>query len=107
MGRSILLEISKNKNKTNKQTANPTTLFRANTPASKVLSAYASIVGIEYLYETIGPQLKEACASSSSLQVVAHKLGENDDLNANRWELMATVQKIFSSIVRSKSKCPV
>ena len=87
--------------------SNPTTLFRTNNATTKLLSMYASIVGVEYLYKTIGPQLKEVCAGSGSLQVVERKLGENDDIHANRWELMATVQKVFTAIVRSLSNCPM
>eukprot|EP01027_Heterolobosea_sp_BB2_P013350 GEZU01019255.1.p1 GENE.GEZU01019255.1~~GEZU01019255.1.p1 ORF type:complete len:388 (-),score=149.70 GEZU01019255.1:47-1210(-) len=84
----------------------PATLFRANSIASKVVKQYMTVVGLEYLYNTISPSIKDVMAMQSSLQVLAHKLKEDDDVNANTWELMAVVQKIFVAITKSINTCP-
>lgn len=100
-----------------------TTIFRGNSVASKMFTAYARMVGIRYLYRTIGRLIKElemmssdksesgrisneASLMSLDIELDMNQIDENEiiDEDVNAQSLQFTCQKIFSEIRKSSSQ---
>jgi len=82
------------------------TLFRSNSMVSKMFKFYSRLIGLPYLYETIGPEINELIEEELGLEVDPEKMEEGTDLDEMRWTLMAQSQKILKSILNSVDKCP-
>jgi len=89
-----------------KNTESAGTLFRSNSMVSKMFKFYSRLIGLPYLYETVGPELNELIEQELGLEVDPEKMEEGTDLDEMRWTLMAQSQKILKSIVNSVDKCP-
>jgi len=81
------------------------TLFRSNSMVSKMFKFYSRLIGLPYLYETIGPEITELIEDELGLEVDPEKMEEGTDLDEMRWTLMAQSQKILKSVLNSE-KCP-
>lgn len=82
------------------------TLFRSNSMVSKMFKFYSRLIGLPYLYETIGPELCELIEEELGLEVDPEKMEEGTDLDEMRWMLMAQSQKILKSILNNIERCP-
>jgi len=82
------------------------TLFRANSMVSKMFKFYSRLIGLPYLYLTIGPELFELIEQEIGLEVDPEKMEEGTDLDEMRWTLMAQCQKILKSVLNSTDLCP-
>jgi len=82
------------------------TLFRSNSMVSKMFKFYSRLVGLPYLYETIGPEISELIEEELGLEVDPEKMEEGTDLDEMRWMLMAQSQKLLKQILASTEKCP-
>eukprot|EP01156_Anaeramoeba_ignava_P002290 Anaeramoba_ignava/a218007_26.p1 GENE.a218007_26~~a218007_26.p1 ORF type:complete len:1896 (-),score=419.75 a218007_26:31-5718(-) len=99
------------------------TLFRSNSYASKILSTYAKLHGLPYLYRTIAIEVFEICNELvDSVEVDERQLKNLDledsdcksstddqitqDVDVNKWRLLLTTQKILQRIFKSISKMP-
>jgi len=82
------------------------TLFRANSMVSKMFKFYSRLVGLPYLYITIGPELGKLIEEELGLEVDPEKMEEGKDLDEMRWALMSQSQKILKQILVSDEKCP-
>jgi len=82
------------------------TLFRSNSMVSKMFKFYSRLIGLPYLYTTIGPELDELIAEELGLEVDPEKMEEGTDLDEMRWTLMAQSQKILKSILNTVDNCP-
>jgi len=82
------------------------TLFRSNSMVSKMFKFYSRLIGLPYLYETIGPEITELIEEELGLEVDPEKMEEGADLDEMRWMLMAQSQKILKQIRASIEKCP-
>eukprot|EP01101_Sappina_pedata_P009657 TRINITY_DN569_c2_g1_i1.p1 TRINITY_DN569_c2_g1~~TRINITY_DN569_c2_g1_i1.p1 ORF type:complete len:666 (-),score=164.85 TRINITY_DN569_c2_g1_i1:109-2106(-) len=89
-----------------KMTNSGSTLFRANSMASKILSSYTRMAGSDYLHSTLRPLVKWIGASSTSFEIDPAKIIGGDDLNENRKNLMEGADLYFDGIRRSISNCP-
>jgi len=82
------------------------TLFRSNSMVSKMFKFYSRLIGLPYLYTTIGPELCELIEEELGLEVDPEKMDEGTDLDEMRWTLMAQSQKILKSVLNSVDQCP-
>jgi len=82
------------------------TLFRANSMVSKMFKFYSRLIGLPYLYSTIGPELGKLIEEELGLEVDPEKMEEGKDLDEMRWALMSQSQKILKQILVSETECP-
>jgi len=82
------------------------TLFRSNSMVSKMFKFYSRLIGLPYLYTTIGPELDELIDEELGLEVDPEKMEDGTDLDEMRWTLMAQSQKILKSILNTVENCP-
>lgn len=82
------------------------TLFRSNSMVSKMFKFYSRLIGLPYLYMTIGPEISELIEEELGLEVDPEKMEEGTDLDEMRWTLMAQSQKILKSILNTPDTCP-
>lgn len=87
-------------------TENPATLFRANSIVSKMFKFYSRLIGLPYLYNTIGKTITQLNFENLGIEVDPEKMVEGEDLNEMRWTLMAQSQKILKHILKSGKDCP-
>lgn len=52
------------------KTVQETTLFRSNSPTTKLLTTIAKMSGQDYLAATIGPQLRQICGSTHAITLI-------------------------------------
>eukprot|EP01114_Cavostelium_apophysatum_P003995 TRINITY_DN1412_c0_g1_i1.p1 TRINITY_DN1412_c0_g1~~TRINITY_DN1412_c0_g1_i1.p1 ORF type:complete len:1016 (-),score=160.34 TRINITY_DN1412_c0_g1_i1:852-3899(-) len=82
------------------------TLFRSSSIVSKMFKFYSRLIGLPYLYITIGPEMDELIAEELGLEVDPDKMEEGTDLDEMRWTLMAQSQKILKAVLNSIEDCP-
>jgi len=82
------------------------TLFRANSMVSKMFKFYSRLIGLPYVYLTIGPEIGKLIEENLGLEVDPEKMEEGKDLDEMRWALMSQSQKILKQILASDEKCP-
>jgi len=82
------------------------TLFRANSMVSKMFKFYSRLIGLPYLYVTIGPELGKLIEEELGLEVDPEKMEEGRDLDEMRWALMSQSQKILKQILGSDVELP-
>ena len=65
------------------------TLFRSNSPASKIITSFTFIIGMPYLYNTLSPFVKETASNANNVEVDTNKVKQDDDLNLNKFVFLA------------------
>jgi GTPase-activator protein for Ras-like GTPase/Bacterial Ig domain/Concanavalin A-like lectin/glucanases superfamily len=86
---------------------NPSTLFRGNSLASKMMKAYSRMIGLGYLNATLPTLIAEVLDNAGAYEVDKRKLGDDEEaLDANWERLMDTTQRFFEAIVDSLDACP-
>jgi len=99
---------------------NEQTLFRENSPASGMMSAFAKIYGMAYLYDTIGQSIFDICFATATKQVdmevdpsrLAQKVDEMEsgfnvnDVQVNQWQFLTYAQKLLNSITKDPKALP-
>lgn len=73
---------------------------------SKMFKFYSRLIGLPYLYTTIGPEIDKLIFDQIGLEVDPEKMEEGTDLDEMRWKLMAESQKILKEIFNSADQCP-
>lgn len=86
---------------------------------SKMFKFYSRLIGLPYLYTTIGillddiknqlklgPEIDELIFEELGLEVDPEKMEEGADLDEMRWTLMAQSQKILKTILNTVENCP-
>lgn len=67
---------------------------------------YSRLIGLPYLYVTIGPEICQLVDEELGLEVDPEKMEDGADLDEMRWTLMAQSQKILKQILNSADNCP-
>lgn len=85
-----------------------TTLFRGNSLGSKIMAFCFKIYGTSYLKSLLEPLIKPLMESgaTTSYEVDSARFDENDDVEANRTNLLCLTQKVFNVIVSSAENFP-
>lgn len=90
------------------KTKSATTLFRGNTMATKLMTAFTKMTGRQYLSNTLKPVLDDLLAqlaAGASVEVDPEKKEENHEQNMQT--LMTICQGFLDAIVGSIGACPV
>eukprot|EP01113_Clastostelium_recurvatum_P029859 TRINITY_DN3611_c0_g1_i6.p1 TRINITY_DN3611_c0_g1~~TRINITY_DN3611_c0_g1_i6.p1 ORF type:complete len:1524 (-),score=306.97 TRINITY_DN3611_c0_g1_i6:45-3983(-) len=100
------------------QTLSEGTLFRSNSVASKMLSTYSTMIGMRYVYETVGLVMHELLQATDDGTVTAEvdpdrAVAQGDapevtsaDLAVNKYALMLYAQKILTAILNNARGVP-
>jgi alpha-tubulin suppressor-like RCC1 family protein len=88
-------------------TTDPGTLFRLNSIATRLMSAYTRQTGTPYLIRTLKPFIVDILANSQSYEVDPVKLKEGENVEDNMARLLSATQKILDAIVRSAPEFPL
>ncbi|KNC47712.1 C2 domain-containing protein [Thecamonas trahens ATCC 50062] len=90
--------------------ASSVTLFRSNSRACKLYSVYAKVVGLPYLYATLGPLFVQLVEQDGSIEVAPEKVRKSKsgsvDVTVNKWRLLVVAQKFFKAITESVDAVP-
>ncbi|KAJ3427978.1 neurofibromin [Anaeramoeba flamelloides] len=89
------------------KTSYENTLFRRNSIASKLITAYTNRVGITYLKKVIRPIVVEMSRIVGSFEIDENKLIKGENLSDNRERLKKYSIKIMNSILNSIRYCPL
>jgi len=97
------------------KTKSAATLFRGNTMATKLMTAFTRMTGRQYLTETLKSLLEDLAAKltsnspSLSLEIDPEKIGSNDPqvVLDNMTLLRTTCQHFLDKIVGSMQRCPI
>ncbi|KAJ6236253.1 ras gtpase-activating protein [Anaeramoeba flamelloides] len=96
---SIVSEVDK--------TIKETTLFRGNSKASKLMTQYAFLIGMQYLKKVIRPIVIEMMAIEGSFEINKSKLKRGEILSDNQERLKKYSYKMINSILDSILYCPL
>jgi GTPase-activator protein for Ras-like GTPase/Concanavalin A-like lectin/glucanases superfamily/Bacterial cadherin-like domain/Bacterial Ig domain len=83
------------------------TLFRANSIASKMMTAYSKMIGQEYLVLTLRPPIENIIKREASMEVDPRKLKGGDSRKANMKLLLLACQNFVDWIVTSTGNAPI
>jgi hypothetical protein len=87
------------------KSSNPSTLFRANSIASKVLTFFMLKYGQKYLYEIFNDKIIKICYDENYLEVDPTRVTiENYDFESSMKDLLFISQSFFNTIVDSLGK---
>lgn len=90
------------------KTKSATTLFRGNTMATKLMTAFTKMTGRQYLSDTLKPALEDLTrqlSAGASVEIDPDKKEENHEQNMQT--LMSICQAFLDTIVGSIGTCPV
>ncbi|GAM20383.1 hypothetical protein SAMD00019534_035580 [Acytostelium subglobosum LB1] len=89
-------------------TANSSTLFRSNTTATKLMTAFTKMKGMSYLTKVITPLVKEVIANPNGYEVDPSKINEgSEELMTNMMSLIHMSEKFTDNIIDSLHQLPV
>ena len=80
--------------------------YRQDSMTSKIIGSYSSIIGRNYLFEILGPVLKEVLKLDLSCEVDTLKILSEQNLETNQNNLRELSQKVFDSIISSYENIP-
>ncbi|KAH3732036.1 hypothetical protein Pelo_17134 [Pelomyxa schiedti] len=90
---------------TDKGTGN--VLFRTNTAATNLVGHYFRLIGYAYLGNTLGAILNTVVANPNNYDIDPTRIGEEDNLEANRARLASVIEAIMTSIASSAESVPL
>lgn len=86
---------------------NPSTLFRSNSLASKMMKVYSRKVGEAYLRHVLQPLVLEIISRPGEFEVNAAKLSAGQSLDM-QWETLTTMtSRVLAAILDSAAACPM
>eukprot|EP01132_Coremiostelium_polycephalum_P009133 gene9133-11190_t len=89
-------------------TANSSTLFRSNTTATKLMTAFTKWKGMPYLQKHITPLVKEIIENPYGYEVDPSKINEgSEELMTNMMNLIQVSEKFTDAIIDSLNSLPV
>ena len=89
------------------KTEKENTLFRLNSMATKLLSAYCKVIGKDYLHVSVGPQIKKLIQNPKPMELDPKKMAEGEDVNENQKNVIEICKKFLTDIQLSISSCPL
>eukprot|EP01105_Mastigella_eilhardi_P004388 TRINITY_DN1582_c0_g1_i2.p1 TRINITY_DN1582_c0_g1~~TRINITY_DN1582_c0_g1_i2.p1 ORF type:complete len:615 (-),score=153.40 TRINITY_DN1582_c0_g1_i2:1026-2801(-) len=91
------------------ETTDPTTMFRGNTCATKLMTAFTKIVGQSYIVETLRPSIQYVVDYPEDYEIDKLKVceGETLDINRNAANLVETTANFIDHIISSTGDFPM
>ncbi|KAJ3426082.1 ras gtpase-activating protein [Anaeramoeba flamelloides] len=106
IGQVIDLEVS--------STKSPSQLFRGNSISPRIISAYAKIIGRQYIIQTIKPIIQEMMKENErvkgndNFEILPHKVQNNEGkLLRNQQRLIKYIKMFLKTIVENIYNCPM
>lgn len=87
--------------------ADPNTIFRGNSMASKGVDVYMKLTAMPYLKRVIQPIIHDIVTFKKSCEVDPTRLEKNDDIAKNWKNLTHFCEVAFESIMKSTTDCPL
>eukprot|EP01103_Thecamoeba_quadrilineata_P014323 TRINITY_DN4239_c0_g1_i1.p1 TRINITY_DN4239_c0_g1~~TRINITY_DN4239_c0_g1_i1.p1 ORF type:complete len:569 (-),score=83.60 TRINITY_DN4239_c0_g1_i1:177-1883(-) len=84
----------------------PSTLFRGESAAIKLMSRYFALEGKGYLHKFVRPLVAKIC-QSGSLEVNKQKVDLSEDVMANSTKLLAITQEFLDNFCQAPIQCPL
>ncbi|KAJ3435992.1 notch ligand family member [Anaeramoeba flamelloides] len=87
----------------------PNFLFKGYSIATRLWTSFAHLpVGINYLHQTLSQPIYDLITemSISEIEINPNKLNETDSISSNKYNLMAAVETILSSIEKNSDQIP-
>lgn len=84
----------------------PSTLFRLDSLASKVMKKFAHSVGGSYLRAVLAAPIAELSASAVSCEVDESRIAADESIEGNRERLVEVVDSFLSAILGARSEMP-
>ncbi|KAH3759627.1 RasGTPase-activating protein [Pelomyxa schiedti] len=81
-------------------------LFRANTPATKLLAHYFKLIGYQYLVQTLQPLTRNLVADPSHYEVEPEKASPDENLEDNARRLASVIQNLVVAVCNSADNIP-
>lgn len=88
-------------------TASAATLFRGNSTATKLMTAFTRLTGRPYLVETMKPLLNHILSDPKGYEVDPAKIKNEETVQANTMKLSHACVVFLRSIIDSLHKCPI
>jgi len=86
-------------------TASPSTLFRGNSCATKLMTSYTKLTGKIYLYNTLSPVLQQLFLTPQNLEVDPTR-AKGINIQQNMVKLINMSQTFLNAILSSLKECP-
>lgn len=90
-----------------KSTSNAGSLFRGNSCATKLMSAFTRMTGRPYLVSVLKHLIDDVLASPVGYEVDPKKIQDGEDVVQNMIKLKTTSQMFLDSILSSLDECPL
>ncbi|KJE95651.1 RAS p21 protein activator 3 [Capsaspora owczarzaki ATCC 30864] len=87
-------------------TADPNTIFRGNSLATKAFDAYLKLHGMPYLHSVLKPIISSIVFDNVNCEVDETRLDKGEDLSKNWKNLKAIVSRTFDAVLGSATSCP-
>eukprot|EP00027_Filamoeba_sp_ATCC50430_P010659 CAMPEP_0168562666 /NCGR_PEP_ID=MMETSP0413-20121227/12253_1 /TAXON_ID=136452 /ORGANISM="Filamoeba nolandi, Strain NC-AS-23-1" /LENGTH=1290 /DNA_ID=CAMNT_0008594125 /DNA_START=110 /DNA_END=3979 /DNA_ORIENTATION=+ len=87
-------------------TTDPTTLFRANSTATKLMGTFTKMIGDQYVHALLQDLINDVLANPSGYEVDPKKVKDASQIPANVERLKATSQKFLQRILDNSAKAP-
>lgn len=88
------------------RTVSSNTLFRRNSMATKLLSAYSKIAGQKYLKDTLSPVIHDLIAKQYNYEIDPVRVPKGQNLETNIENVKRAAQLILNCIINSIDSCP-
>ncbi|KAL9648798.1 hypothetical protein ABK040_003731 [Willaertia magna] len=88
-------------------TSSASTLFRANSSASKMLTAYCNLVGSDYMIKTLSELVKQVINDPGSFEVDEAKIKPGETVEKNGEVLQNTAQLFLDHVFNSLNDIPI
>ncbi|XP_071484024.1 ras GTPase-activating protein 3-like [Diadema antillarum] len=88
------------------QTADPHTIFRGNSLASKCIDEFMRLQGLHYLHDVLKGVVDEIYEERKQCEIDTSKFRDGENLEANLANLQHYIEKAFQAIVGSAAECP-
>eukprot|EP00026_Physarum_polycephalum_P003940 Phypoly_transcript_03957.p1 GENE.Phypoly_transcript_03957~~Phypoly_transcript_03957.p1 ORF type:complete len:684 (+),score=176.74 Phypoly_transcript_03957:71-2122(+) len=84
----------------------PTTLFRRDSVASKVMRFYTKLIGQQYLISILWPNIRYVCLHDDMIEIDPNKMNKGDDLEDHLANFQDVLANFLEAIVNSVPLCP-
>ncbi|KAH3760650.1 gtpase-activator protein for Ras family gtpase [Pelomyxa schiedti] len=89
------------------ETTEPGTIFRGNTTATKLMTAFTKMIGKDYIISTLKPSLQYVIDYPDDYEIDPAKISSTESLETNIANLVQVTNNFFDHIIGSTARCPM
>lgn len=90
-----------------KTTAAGNTLFRRDSPATRMCSHYFKLIGYKYLHDTLSQKVTALLADTTHYEIDPHRAGSKEDVSKNAERLIVAVAEILQAVFGATDRIPL